>query len=93
MSIIVKADLAAQNITIGVQRICSGFSVDIKKEFVHVQYTETKYTGTIGAEDYVQISSTEEHYVSDFAAWLVSDAGQAIKAAIEASLSQSDPNT
>lgn len=89
----IKADLTGKTITVETRRELLGFVVDAEAETVTVSYREVQYTGKIGEAEYKEMSRINKNYNSDFNAWMASDAGQQIKAAVEASLSQDDPNT
>jgi ribosomal protein L13 len=91
---VISVDLAESQLTVKTKRSLIGFSVDAVEEVVFVNYREIKYTGTFEGEDYSEISNDPEKiYKSDFNEWMSSESGQAIKAAIESSLTQTDPNS
>jgi len=90
---LISVDLTDSQQTIKTKRILIGFNVNAEEEVVFVQYRETRFTGTYQGKDYVLISEEDMIYKSDYSTWFDSDAGQAIKAAIEASLAQPDPNS
>jgi hypothetical protein len=91
---IIKIDLADEALTVKKFRELVGFSVNAQDEVVYVQYREIKHTGTVGSEDYNEISNTDDNYYkSDYSEWIATDAGQAIQAAIEANLAKDIPGS
>ncbi len=89
----IKVDLSNKSLTIETRRSLTGFNVDAIEKTVEVNYRELQYTGTIGEEDYLEISNIIKSYDSDFESWLSSQAGKDIQAAIEENLAKDVPGT
>ncbi len=88
----VKSDVPGLEVTADVktERILKYFKVDAVNEVIPVVYDEVKYY--MDGSDKVVVSTETKSYNGDYAEWLDSDAGIAIKEAIEGKLQQNDPS-
>ena len=89
----IKVDLPSESLTVKTRRNFIALEANNENERISVSYDEIKYTGTIGANTYKQITKERKIYNADWAKWLASDAGAEIQAGLEAELATDVPGS
>ncbi len=89
----IKIDIPGKSLTVKKRRTLIGFRINVIKEKIIVEYVEAQYTGTIGAGSYKELSSGNRKYNGDYATWLASAGGVAMKDTIETQLAKDIPGS